>query len=281
MIRRLLSHFASHKAAVVVILALVATMALLHQLEVRSDRTALLVADPESLLGDPRLSSIAMQRGQVVYQQVCASCHGENGAGNRAKGYPNLSDAEYLYGEGRVSEIERIVLHGIRSGDPRGWNLSRMPAFARRPADVEAGLEPLSPADIQDVAQYVLSLQVYPVGDAPAGAEAPSSSSLSSARRPDVDNEAARRGQLIFTTRGACFDCHGADGKGDTAIGGPNLGDDVWLYGDGSAKSISRSIERGRAGVCPSFGKQLDPADARAVAAFVAAMPMRSRKDGR
>jgi len=234
----------------IAVLMSAAAAASLHQIMRRADRAALLLADPEVLLTDRRLSLIAMRRGRPVYLHACASCHGENGQGDRSRGAPDLTDQEHLYGQGHVAEIERIVLHGIRSGDTRGWHLSSMPAFARRPSEVEAGINPLSPAEVQDVTQYLLSL-----------------------RQRQTDGDAAKRGRLIFTTRGACYDCHGEDAKGDTAIGGPNLGDDIWLHGDGSAASIAQSIEAGRAGVCPAFGNSMDAGDVRAVAAFVAAMP--------
>jgi cytochrome c oxidase cbb3-type subunit 3 len=264
---RFLPWFTPLRATLAVVLASMAAMALLHEINDRADRAALLRADPAALLTDSHLSPIAMRRGQAVYSQTCASCHGESGKGDRSKGIPNLTDRDYLYGQGGVAEIERIVLHGIRSGDARGWNISSMPAFARRPSEVEAGLGPLSPADVRDVTQFLLSLQERRVGEDPVEPLMPS------LREPAIDGDAANRGRVIFMTRGACYDCHGADAKGDAAIGGPNLSDDIWLYGDGTAASIFRSIERGRAGVCPAFGKSLDPGDARAVAAFVAAMP--------
>lgn len=47
-----------------------------------------------------------------------------------------------------------------------------------------------------------------------------------------------------------CAACHGPDGKGNQAIGAPNLTDDVWLYG-GSAQAIRTSIMDGRHGQMP------------------------------
>ena len=48
-----------------------------------------------------------------------------------------------------------------------------------------------------------------------------------------------------------CIACHGADGKGNKALGAPNLTDNVWLYG-GSAGIIAQSIAKGRTGVMPA-----------------------------
>ena len=42
-----------------------------------------------------------------------------------------------------------------------------------------------------------------------------------------------------------CAACHGADGKGNPAVGAPNLTDGVWLYGSSEA-TIAEGINRGR-----------------------------------
>lgn len=39
-----------------------------------------------------------------------------------------------------------------------------------------------------------------------------------------------------------CAACHGADMKGNTALGAPNLTDRVWLYGSGSVFDIERTL---------------------------------------
>ncbi len=51
---------------------------------------------------------------------------------------------------------------------------------------------------------------------------------------------------------GICAACHGADGKGNRALGAPNLTDDVWLYG-GDLATIRETIEKGRGGVMPAW----------------------------
>ncbi len=52
----------------------------------------------------------AALRGQTVYEDNCAACHGDDGAGNRDLGAPNISDALWLYGgsyEEIVAQISR------------------------------------------------------------------------------------------------------------------------------------------------------------------------------
>jgi cytochrome c oxidase cbb3-type subunit 3 len=48
-----------------------------------------------------------------------------------------------------------------------------------------------------------------------------------------------------------CAACHGADGKGNQAIGAPNLTDDIWLYG-GTDAAVRKSIKDGRHGQMPA-----------------------------
>jgi|SRR5579863_1645601 len=48
-----------------------------------------------------------------------------------------------------------------------------------------------------------------------------------------------------------CAACHGADGKGNPAIGSKNLTDDLWLYG-GSPETLRKTLMEGRHGKMPS-----------------------------
>jgi len=42
-----------------------------------------------------------------------------------------------------------------------------------------------------------------------------------------------------------CAACHGVDGKGNQAVGAPNLTDGIWLYGSSEA-TIIEGINKGR-----------------------------------
>jgi cytochrome c oxidase cbb3-type subunit 3 len=48
-----------------------------------------------------------------------------------------------------------------------------------------------------------------------------------------------------------CVACHGIDGKGNTAVGAPNLTDNVWLYGSSEA-TIVQTILNGRQNRMPA-----------------------------
>lgn len=50
----------------------------------------------------------AAGRGRALYEENCASCHGERGAGNRELGAPSLADQVWLYGGDRAAIIRSI-----------------------------------------------------------------------------------------------------------------------------------------------------------------------------
>lgn len=56
-----------------------------------------------------------------------------------------------------------------------------------------------------------------------------------------------------------CAGCHGADGKGVRAVGGPSLTDSIWLYGNSEA-SIIGTITNGRGANTLSPGQSAMPA---------------------
>ncbi len=66
----------------------------------------------------------------------------------------------------------------------------------------------------------------------------------------------------------ACAACHGADAKGNQALGAPNLTDKIWLYG-GSVDTIMETIRKGRINVMPPFKDFLGEAKVHVLAAYV------------
>ena len=81
------------------------------------------------------------------------------------------------------------------------------------------------------------------------------------------DAALAAEGEQLFLTTG-CIGCHGMDGKGMTAVGGPNLTDDVWLYG-GDEGTLKETVTGGRAGQMPAFQDKLGEQRVRLLAAYV------------
>lgn len=83
----------------------------------------------------------ARQMGERLFQNNCASCHGVDARGT--KGFPNLTDAEWLYGN--APEVIKTSITEGRSG--------MMPPMAAALGDASS---------VQDVAHYVLSLSGSP-----------------------------------------------------------------------------------------------------------------------
>ena len=80
------------------------------------------------------------------------------------------------------------------------------------------------------------------------------------------DATAAAHGRTLFQTN--CVACHGPEGRGNQALGAPNLTDDIWLYGGSTAK-IEESIRGGRNGHMPAQKDTLGPAKVHLLAAYV------------
>jgi cytochrome c oxidase cbb3-type subunit 3 len=99
-----------------------------------------------------------------------------------------------------------------------------------------------SPEDVRNVAHYVLSLSNAP-----------------------HDSLRAQLGKAKF---GACAACHGMDGKGNTALGAPNLTDDIWLHGWGE-QAIVNIINQGKNNVMPAQAGKLTEAQIHVLASYV------------
>jgi cytochrome c oxidase cbb3-type subunit III len=207
----------------------------------------LLRADPETIPANPALMAFALGRGEALFEAHCAACHGSQGRGDPGRGVPNLSDGDWLYGTGLVSDIEQVIKYGIRSHHPRAWDLAIMPAYATAaPSARDAKIPSLTSRDIRDLVEFLIHEQ---------GGSA--------------DSAAAARGADLFAGVGGCYDCHATDAKGDSAIGAPNLTDRITLYGDGSRESLAMSIAYGRHGICPAWVTRISPAGIRELAVFV------------
>jgi len=82
----------------------------------------------------------------------------------------------------------------------------------------------------------------------------------------EADDASATAGAQIFQTY--CVACHGADAKGNTAMGAPSLKDGIWLYG-GSAEQIGHTLRAGRNGAMPAFKDVLSEDKIHILAAYV------------
>jgi cytochrome c oxidase cbb3-type subunit 3 len=96
--------------------------------------------------------------------------------------------------------------------------------------------------DVKNVANYVLSLSGSP-----------------------HDSLRAGLGKAKFT---ACAACHGMDGKGNQALGAPNLTDDIWLHGYGE-QAIIAMVNNGKVNQMPAQEGKLTTAQIHVLAAYV------------
>jgi len=182
----------------------------------------------EEIMKDPQMMEYALNGGRAIFKENCAACHGVGA--NGAKGYPNLNDDDWLWG-GKIDDIHQTLLYGIRSGHDKA-RFSQMPSF---------GLDQiLSKKEIEDVAEYVLSLS--------------------------KKGEYNKNGELIFKQN--CVACHTASGKGNKSLGAPNLTDSIWLYGS-DKEDVLYSIYFARAGVMPYWSNRLDSQQIRQVSIYV------------
>jgi len=62
----------------------------------------------------------AIERARPVYAQQCASCHGDDGKGDRTQGAPDLTDADWLFGSDR-SEV-RSTIYNARNSHMPAWD---------------------------------------------------------------------------------------------------------------------------------------------------------------
>jgi len=209
-------------------------------------------AIPE-LVGNPD----AVRLGRNIFLNRCATCHGSDGRG--AKGYPNLADGAWLWG-GDADTVKATITGG-RTGV--------MPALGAALGDqgvdeVIAYIRALPtlppPAPVAPAAAYTPDAAA-PAEGAPAEAVAAAPAESAPALEPKL-----AAGQQKFNTY--CIACHGADGKGNAALGAPNLVDDDWLHGPNDA-DIRDVIMQGRVNQMPAQGENLTPDRIHVLAAYV------------
>lgn len=81
-----------------------------------------------------------------------------------------------------------------------------------------------------------------------------------------VDDPLAAAGRERYQQ--LCVACHGPEGKGNPALGAPNLTNDIWVYG-GRRYDIMEGIEKGRTGRMPAHRDFLGEARVHVLAAYV------------
>jgi cytochrome c oxidase cbb3-type subunit 3 len=172
---------------------------------------------PEDVSRDPQAHAI----GERLFMNNCSQCHGSDARGG--KGFPNLTDADWLHG-GAPEKIKETLVLG---------RIGQMPPMAAAVGTAD---------DVKNVANYVLSLSSSP-----------------------HDSVRASLGKSKYA---ACAACHGADGKGNQALGAPNLTDDVWLHGYGE-NAIIAMVNNGKVNQMPAQADKLTDAQLQVLSSYV------------
>ncbi|WP_367916014.1 cbb3-type cytochrome c oxidase N-terminal domain-containing protein [Leadbetterella sp. DM7] len=89
----------------------------------------------------------ALANGKTIFESNCAACHGASGEGTVG---PNLTDEYWLHG-GSINDVFKTIKYGVPEKGMISWQST------------------IKPKDMQDVANYILSLQ----GSKPANGKAP------------------------------------------------------------------------------------------------------------
>ncbi len=215
---------------------------------------ALMETDVEEILNNPKLVEFASKAAAVPFADNCATCHNYDASGHIGF-YPNLADDTWLWG-GTVKNIEQTITLGRRGNMTAGHLL-------------------MTPAEIDDVSRYVLTLSKDLNGE------------------PNyIADERSARGEELFYGKGTCYTCHTTPdpndmnarmpATGNYGRGAPDLTDSVWEIVDVNSYStqeekVAAIIPQVRDGVdmnttnrvMPAWEGRLSPELIRALAIYV------------
>ena len=111
-----------------------------------------------------------------------------------------------------------------------------------RIGEMPAWIDVLGEDGVKEVVSYTLSL---------------------SGRKVNAREAAAGKSRFVV-----CAACHGTDGKGNPAVGAPDLTDNNWLYGDSRA-AVTETVTNGRMGVMPAWKDIMGEEKVQLVSAYV------------
>jgi cytochrome c oxidase cbb3-type subunit 3 len=182
---------------------------------------------------DKALMGEVRQAGRALFGDNCSVCHGRDAKGG--PGFPNLTTQSWLWG-GTPEAIAETIRVGVNAPHAKTRN-SQMPGFGQNSM--------LPRTDMENVVAYVRSLakmeQSLPV-------------------------DRVQAGQSVFTAN--CVACHGADAKGKTDVGAPNLTDHYWMHGRDEA-SMYMAVWGGLQGRMPAWEGRLTPTERKILALYL------------
>jgi len=207
-----------------------------NQAERASWTSAIETSSFDQIQADESLMAVVKDTGPQLFGDNCGACHGFDASGR--SNYPDLTDGDWLWGDGSAEAIAETMRVGINTSHPES-RFAQMPAFGRD------GM--LASADVRTVARYVYSLS-HPEFST------------------EENLESIAQGESLFAEN--CSGCHGAAALGDAETGTPNLTDAYWLYG-GELDQIIESVHGGRAGHMPTWDERLTPVERKVLALYV------------
>ena len=206
-------------------------------------------ASPYAIAADAELSEFVRDTAQAAVAEHCAGCHGADLGGT--PGVPNLTDFDWLWGitgqetndVSSVMAIQQTLLYGVRNRNCPEDQLSYGACADTRYSEMPGyGVLGFTEEQLSDLTEWVVDLsggEADPAAVERAGAFAP-----------------------------LCAECHGDDSYGYVPYGGPNLRDDIWLYG-GDRDTVYDVIVNGRLGECPPWAGTLDAATIKSLAVHI------------
>jgi cytochrome c553 len=153
--------------------------------ELRAGLALIVAVGLAALPGCASAPAATPERGQVVYSNYCAQCHKADGVGQESVGAPSIAGLPEWYVYEQLTKF-RSGVRGAHYDDIEGLRMRPMALTLRTDDDVRA------------VSMHVASM-------APVGTVA------------TVHGDTAK-GAAAFAT---CTACHGADGRGNEALGAP------------------------------------------------------------
>ncbi|WP_341937382.1 PVC-type heme-binding CxxCH protein [Marinimicrobium sp. C2-29] len=130
-------------------------------------------------------------RGETLYQQHCAGCHGGDAGGDRAQAAPPIAGMEEWYAQTQLQKFHAGV-RGTHFRDPDGISMRAALEFLKTEP------EPMRP--IADLADYLNTLE-----------------------RRETSATVEGNAELGEQHYGSCASCHGAEGQGNRDLGAPAL----------------------------------------------------------
>ncbi|MEZ4742415.1 MAG: c-type cytochrome [Bdellovibrionota bacterium] len=165
--------------------------------------------------------TLAAERGSEVFN-ICAACHGPAGEGNLALQAPSIAGLPAWYVQAQIEKFRT----GARGAHPKDVAGLRMRSMARALYNKE---------DIESVSKYVESLKLV---------ELKKDTVMESKHAATEIKGSVIAGEERYKL---CSSCHGPEGKGMQAIGGPPLTQSSDWYLLKQLKNFKQGIRGGDA----------------------------------